>query len=56
MLLSPSHLAAPKRHISMLLLVVPVLLLVVPVLPIVMTTKGHRLSLLLLLLPLWGMF
>ena len=54
-LLSPSHLATPKRHFPVLMLVVLVLLVVVPMLPIAVTTKGHRLPLLLLLLPLLGM-
>ena len=39
----------------MLVLEVPVLLLVVPV-PVTMTIKDHQLPLLLLLLPLLGMF
>ena len=46
--LSLGHLAAPKRHVL-------VLVLVVPVLPVAVTIKAHLLPLL-LLLPLLGMF
>jgi len=46
-LLSLSRLAAPRWHASVVVLVVPVAMAVV--------TRGHRLPLLLLLLPLLGM-